>query len=226
MSGTAEVFPRRALIAPESATPAEMTRPRIPRLQASAYDEQIRSLVQRLFFHPGASHRHVGFSPADLQTDIEWMCLSIARALCKQGRYNVGLIDARMDSASVGFRIGKDEVLGNEATDIEARLWMVPRQEWIEIDPGQAITDESFTRLHRLTCQFDFSILCCGTASWLTARIGRVCDGLVLVLTANQTRRLVAQKMRQQLRAARVPLLGTVLAQRRFPVPAALYRKL
>jgi len=50
--------------------------------------------------------------------------------------------------------------------------------------------------------------------------------GLVLVLTANKTRRLVAAQIKDQMSQARVPLLGTVLAERRFPVPQGLYRGL
>jgi len=48
----------------------------------------------------------------------------------------------------------------------------------------------------------------------------------VLVLTANKTRRLVAAQIKDQLSKAQVPLLGTVLAERRFPVPQGLYRSL
>ena len=48
----------------------------------------------------------------------------------------------------------------------------------------------------------------------------------MLVLTANKTRRLVAAQMKDLLRMAQVPLLGTVLAERRLPVPEGLYRKL
>jgi len=48
----------------------------------------------------------------------------------------------------------------------------------------------------------------------------------VLVLAANKTRRLVAAQIKDQLSKAQVPLLGTVLAERRFPVPRGLYRSL
>ena len=82
------------------------------------------------------------------------------------------------------------------------------------------------SRLRELTAEFDFSILSCAPVSWLTATIGQTCDGLVLVLTANRTRRLVALQIKDQLRQAQVPLLGTVLADRRFPVPQGLYRSL
>ena len=77
-----------------------------------------------------------------------------------------------------------------------------------------------------MTAEFEFSILWCAPVSWLTASIGRACDGLVLVLTANKTRRLVAAQVKDQLAKAQVPLLGTVLAERRFPVPQGLYRSL
>ncbi len=62
--------------------------------------------------------------------------------------------------------------------------------------------------------------------SWLTAKLGQTCNGVVMMLTANKTRRLVAAQMQEQLRMAGVPLLGTVLADRRFPVPPGLYRNL
>jgi Mrp family chromosome partitioning ATPase len=56
--------------------------------------------------------------------------------------------------------------------------------------------------------------------------MGQACDGLVLVLAANKTRRLVAAQIKDQLRRAQIPLLGTVLAERRFPIPQGLYRSL
>ena len=109
---------------------------------------------------------------------------------------------------------------------IARRLWMIPRQSWLPDDCGHRITDQNLSRLRELTSEFDFSILWCAPVSWLTASVGQTCDGLVLVLTANKTRRLVAAQIKDQLSKAKVPLLGTVLAERRFPVPQGLYRSL
>ena len=103
---------------------------------------------------------------------------------------------------------------------------MVPRQSWLPDARGQRITDQNISRLRELTAEFDFSVLWCAPVSWLTASIGQTCDGLVLVLTANKTRRLVAAQTKDQLIKAQVPLLGTVLAERRFPVPQGLYQNL
>ena len=88
------------------------------------------------------------------------------------------------------------------------------------------ITNQKLLRLREVTTEFDFSILWCASVSWLTASIGRACGALVSVLTANKTRRLVAAQIRDQLTKAQVPVLGTVLAERRFPVPQGLYRSL
>jgi Mrp family chromosome partitioning ATPase len=103
---------------------------------------------------------------------------------------------------------------------------MVPRQSWLPDAGGRRLTDRNLSRLRELTTEFDFSILCCAPVSWLTASIVQTCDGLVLVLTANKTRRLVAAQIKDHLSKAQVPLLGTVLAERRFPVPQGLYRNL
>ncbi len=109
---------------------------------------------------------------------------------------------------------------------IAPRLWMVPRQNWFHEADGEGVTDENLSRLREVTTEFDFCILCCAPVSWLTASIGRTCDGLVLVLSANKTRRIVAAQIKNQLNRAQVPLLGSVLAERRFPVPQGLYRSL
>jgi Mrp family chromosome partitioning ATPase len=56
--------------------------------------------------------------------------------------------------------------------------------------------------------------------------VGQATDGAVLVLDADNTRRVAARNAKQTLEAARVPLLGTVLNDRTFPIPEKLYRRL
>jgi Mrp family chromosome partitioning ATPase len=56
--------------------------------------------------------------------------------------------------------------------------------------------------------------------------MGRLTDGVVLVLEANATRREGALRVAESLRAANVPLLGAVLNNRTFPIPAAIYERL
>ncbi len=54
--------------------------------------------------------------------------------------------------------------------------------------------------------------------------IGRLVDGVVLVLEANATRREAARRISENLRAAKIPVLAAVLNKRTFPIPAMLYK--
>jgi hypothetical protein len=207
-------------------------REQVPRKTVSSadpiHDEQIRALVQQLFFrHESKPVRHVGFAAIEASTETATMCLEVARVLAEQDRYDIGLIDAHPNSIPLQTQLQIPSPHRAEATwQVAPRLWMVPRQSWVPDASGERITDQNLSRLREFTAEFDFSILWCAPVSWLTASIGRTCDGLVLVLTANKTRRLVAAQIKDQLSKAQVPLLGTVLADRRFPVPQGLYRSL
>ncbi len=195
---------------------------------ASVHSEQIHALVQQLFFrHEAGPVRHVGFAAVEASAPTSALCLEAAKALAEEDRYDVGLIDAYPDSVPLQTQLQIASPNRAEANwPIAKRLWMIPRQSWLPDACGHRITDQNLARLRELTSEFDFSILWCAPVSWLTARIGQTCDGLVLVLTANKTRRLVAAQIKDQLIKAKVPLLGTVLAERRFPVPQGLYRSL
>ena len=56
--------------------------------------------------------------------------------------------------------------------------------------------------------------------------LGRLVDGVVLVLEANATRREVALRIAENLRAAKIQVLAAVLNKRTFPIPSALYKRL
>jgi len=220
-------------------TPAAAEQPRVTPIReqvqrkvvsptASVHDDQIHALVRQLFFrHESKPVRHVGFVAIEASTETATLCLEVARVLGEEGRYDVGLIDAHSESIPLETQLQIPSPSRAEATWLIApRLWMVPRQSWLPDTCGSRITDQNLSRLRELTTEFDFSILWCAPVSWLTTSIGQACDGLVLVLAANKTRRLVAAQIKDQLSKAQVPLLGTVLAERRFPVPQGLYRSL
>jgi Mrp family chromosome partitioning ATPase len=195
---------------------------------ASVRGDQIQALVEQLFFRPAAGPvRFVGFSGSDASTGTAQLCLEVARVLAEEGKYDVGLIDASPGAVPLQTQLNIAPTPRPETSwPIVPRLWLVPRQSWLPAGDGQRIPEVSFSRLRELTTEFDFAVLCCPSVSWVTARIAHACDGLVLVLRANKTRRMVAAQMKDLLRHAQVPLLGTVLAERRLPIPEGLYRKL
>jgi Mrp family chromosome partitioning ATPase len=51
-------------------------------------------------------------------------------------------------------------------------------------------------------------------------------DGIILVLSASNTRRVVARKIKEMLDATHARVLGTVLTDRIFPIPERIYRRL
>jgi Mrp family chromosome partitioning ATPase len=191
-------------------------------------DEQIQALVEQLFFRPESGPvRYVGFTASEPSTGTAQLCLEVARVLAQEGRYDIGVVDANPDAVPLQTQLGVAPTVRPENIwPIAPRLWLVTRQHWLSPSEGRRIPEQNFSRLRELTTEFDFAVLCCPSISWLTTRIGHACDGLVLVLTANKTRRLVAAQMKNQLKKAHVPLLGTVLQERRLPVPEGLYRRL
>jgi len=229
MKNVAELIPEK----PATSEPQRVASIREAAVNAAAprvncvYDKQIQALVQQLFFRQQpAPVRHVGFAAVEAQTETAQLCLDVAMALAETSSHDVGLIDVRLHSVPLHTQL---QIPADHRTDtswqIAPRLWLAPRRTWLDDSP-QGIWDHSLGRLRTTTMEFDFSILCLDPISWLTARISQSYGGLVMVLTANKTRRLVAAQMQEQLRRARVPLLGTVLAERRFPVPEGLYRNL
>lgn len=56
--------------------------------------------------------------------------------------------------------------------------------------------------------------------------ISRLCDGLVLIVRAHETRWEIVEEAKRQLQAAEVNVLGCVLNRRQFFIPEWFYRKL
>jgi len=56
--------------------------------------------------------------------------------------------------------------------------------------------------------------------------LGRMADGMVMILEANTTRREAARRAKDSLDAAGIRLLGAVLNKRTFPIPERLYSRL
>lgn len=195
---------------------------------SSSRDEQIYALVQQLFFrHVSGPVRSVGFAPVEAATSAARLCFDVAKMLVEEGRYDIGLIDAGSGQVPLAdeLRVPSPANTGVPWA-VTQRLWLVPRESWCRDRGEQPASNKNLELLREYIAEFDFSIVRCRPVSWLTARVGQNCDGLVLVLTANKTRRLVAAQVKDQLKRAHVPLLGTVLDERRFPVPSGLYRSL
>ena len=76
--------------------------------------------------------------------------------------------------------------------------------------------------------EFEYSILegpPAGESNEATS-MAQFADGIILVLSASHTRRVVARKIKEMLDATQARVLGTVLTDRVFPIPEGIYRRL
>lgn len=228
----AEVFEAPA-VEPESAHAAESWN------AESFAQEQIGLLVRQVFFRGCAkSVRHVVFSAVDEGSYIAEICMDVAKALAAQVPGSVCVIEANAHHPELEFVFGEKRpkplpsdgfgFLRSSSQHISGGLWLAPGHLLF----GNTETGKSPSwierRLSDFRLEFDYTVLHAppagkyGEATWL----GRLSDGVALVVEANSTRKVAAQKTKERLQAANARLLGTVLSERRFPIPEEIYRRL
>ncbi len=204
-------------------------------------DETIK-LVQRLFNSKSSeTPQIVVFSGVEPGCGCSWVCARVAEILVPHLEGPFCLIDANFHSKSTarhfeteGFeqmpsgRTLPPPILGNGQPPRAGRLWLAsfrsPAGGWQT--PGSL--DRFRSRLAEM--RKDFTVILIDAPPINTyadaALLGRMSDGLVMILQANQTRLEAAQRAKETLDAAGVPILGAVLNKRTFPIPGFLYRRL
>ncbi len=202
-------------------------------------EEQIRSLVRQVFF-PGwpKSARQVVFSAVE-PMEIAGICLQVGQALSAQIPGSVGVVEANLRVPELGNGSGKKDRtracaqrefrhLKNASHQISANLWLMPIEVFLGENENGLTAEWLCGRLKELRLEFDYTVLHGPPAGLYSeaALLGQLSDGVVLVLEANSTRRVTAQKVKQMLHTTSARLLGTVLNQRTFPIPEGIYRKL
>jgi hypothetical protein len=190
--------------------------------------EQIRGLVRRVFFSGQQPAKQVVFSAVEPQIDIAPICDLVARALALETRSQVALLGCSATAADTsGFR-SEQPSIKSSLNQIAANLWYVQRSR-----AGQN-ENEVGTGLHWLSClaelrsEFEYAIIE-GPVAGLSseaALLGQMTDGIILVLGAHKTRKATAQKIKQSLEGTQSRILGTVLSERRFPIPEGIYSRL
>ena len=205
--------------------------PKTPECRTEEFErEQLRGLVQQLFF-TGANPavRQVVFSAIDAETDVRSLCRRIAELASAETERDVAFVDewrrpgSELTVCSEFPANPRADGSTSSATQVGGNLfWLGSRR--------QNRDDSSSKPLHiyleELRGKFEYSIVAAPSAA--TSKepfaMARVADGIVLVLSANQTRRVTALKVKNELSGIR--LLGTVLCEREFPIPWGIYRRL
>ena len=217
---------------------------RRPRSLEGLMREEITKLVQRVFLLPddGVAPRAVVFSGLQHSDASSWICARAGQALARQGTSTVCLVDANLRSPSLYTHLGVENQPGlvdalfqtgpihDYAQSITgANLWIVPS--------GGSATPDAYTQLGgklmqsclaELRARFNYLLINAPPADLYAdaAVVGKLVDGIILVVEANSTRRETTKQAKESLDTANVKILGAVLDKRTFPIPEAVYRRL
>ncbi len=226
----------------ERTTERERARPQNKSLsQAAGWNpesfaqEQIRALVGQVFLSNSERPlRQVVFSGVEPEADVRNLCFRVGEALALErvgsiavvGEYPQALHEAETYATEMAehFFDDRSTPLRRAGTRLGNNLWLVPPAENQREQVTNALLHSYMGGVRK---QFEYSIVIGPPAgSTAATAMARLADGMVLVLSARHTRRIAARKIKEKMERAQVRLLGTVLSDRIFPIPEAIYRRL
>ncbi|HEY2548617.1 MAG TPA: CpsD/CapB family tyrosine-protein kinase [Candidatus Acidoferrum sp.] len=204
--------------------------------------EESLKLVQRLFLTPGqAAPKVVMFAAVDSKNGCSWLCSVIAKLLAESVSGSVCLVEGNFRAPSLPKLLGVDNHHGlldalrqegairNFAKQIGPNnFWMLSAGSLGQDSWNLLNCDRIKERVSELRKEFDYLLIDAPPLSAYAEGmvLGRLADGVVLVLEANATRREAALRVTEGLRTTKIPVLGAILNNRTFPIPAALYKRL
>ena len=199
--------------------------------------EQIRGLVRQVFFSNALrAVRQIVISPVEAETDVQSLCRRVGHALALEttgsvavvGRHNALSHDEAFhdepSACHAELKAEPAEPLRRNAVPVSGNFWLV--QATAEI--GRISDSKWHAHLCELRTGFEYSIVEGPPAAESSEAVAmaQLADGIILVLSARHTRRATALHIKQRLEAGQARILGTVLADRNFPIPESIYRRL
>jgi Mrp family chromosome partitioning ATPase len=215
-----------------------------PNLQLDDFSRtEVEKLVNRLYLLPGvAAPRMVVFTSFEPGGDCSWVCAHASDLLASRLSASVCLVDANLRAPSLHRRFGVPNNSGltglveNTGLNLNSVITQVPGGDLWLLTCGMPNGDcESLVhsenmqqRMNELRSRFDLILVDASAIS--TSRdalmLGRMADGVVLVLRAHSTRRESARHLKQEFDDANVRILGAILNNRKFPIPETIYKRL
>jgi len=210
-------------------------------LEAISREEEIK-LVHRIFPAGGQrSPQIVLFSAVESDAGCASICVRTAMILAARGDGSVCVVDANLRSPCLHHYFGIDNSRGLAEAVLEplpiqdfaqkhaeANLWILPGGSAAGQLSFPGVYDRLSSRMTELRGQFKYVVIHSSPLDLDSASIllSSWTDGVVMVVEADTTRRETARRMKQNLDAANVCVLGVVLNNRTFSIPEALYRRL
>jgi capsular exopolysaccharide synthesis family protein len=234
---------REEELSPAPIPPAISGNGQRPRFDLEEFSREERmKLVQRLFILPGPdAPRTVMFCGVETGDGSSWVCARASETLASQVETSVCLVDANLRRPSLHEHFRTDNLCG--LTDAvfkpgpirsfahqlnSGNLWLITCGSRTA-DPHTLLTSDRLRlRISELRAEFDYVLLDGPPVNLYVdaTLLGKLAEGVVLVLHANSTRRETARKAKESLESARARILGAVLNERTFPIPEFLYHNI
>lgn len=179
--------------------------------------DQIRGLVRQIFGSDMSPKvRHVVFTSPEPETEVRDICLRVGEALAVETEAQVAIITRELGLAGqqiISYR-------RDACTQVTGNLWRAP----FPFDYRGRSAESLHHFLTQIRSDFEFSLIAAGTEQDEALALTHFADGVVLVVSALKTRRATARRLLENL--SHVRIFGTVLRDREFPIPDAIYRRL
>jgi len=204
--------------------------------------EECLRLVQRIFLQQtGECPRAVVFAGVDQGNGCSRACVSAAEMLAGNTPGSVCVVDANFRSPALPRLFGVTNQRGltdamfqggpirNFARQLQPEnLWLLSCGSPLADFGGLILSERLKSLVSGLRKEFDHVLIDAPPLSQYadTITLGQLTDGVVLVVEANSTRRGAALNATQNLRAARIQVLGAILNKRTYPIPDSLYQRL
>jgi Mrp family chromosome partitioning ATPase len=212
-----------------------------PDPRALSHEELIK-LIQRAFLlSEPEGQRVVVFTGGQKGSGCSSILVGVGQILAAQTDRGVCLVDANVENPALHLCFGVENLNGLTSALAEDRplsnylqrlrggnLWLLPCGSNISRLHATLTAEKFQLRLAELRREFAYVLVDAPPVDGRADAVilGRLADGVVLVLEANVTRREVARIAKETFEAAQVRLLGAVLNKRTFPVPAWIYNRL
>jgi Mrp family chromosome partitioning ATPase len=228
------------------ALPATMTRTYEMRPVPSAHvlsREELVKLVQAVFLAPGKeSRRAVVFAGAAAECGCTSICLGASQALAAECDQSVCLVDSNLRFPSMHLCLGAENRRGlseaiSESGPIQdyvrklpiPNLWFLPSG--VKCSPlagTGGFGGRLSARLAELRQAFRYVLMDCPPVNVYSdaLALAQWSDGVVLIVSANATRREAARRAKEYFVNAGADVIGVVLNNRTYPIPQVIYDRL
>ncbi len=204
----------------------------VPARAAITNDSGLRDpltlLVRQLFFPATLpSRRHVLFLGADDETGELDLCETIAVTLAELSESQVAVVGGALlpgSAKKLPQSIVEASLWRTHSQRVNNHVWRLPG--WLFCDRLAQEFSEQRRPPAEFRNAFEYFLFSAKPGSSELPIFSAMSDAAVLVVTANRTRRDSALHAKEQLARYKVLLLGTVLNDRRFEIPEAIYRRL